>query len=368
MEQSNPKPLVFKGRGTDSNVVGRFEKMMRHSEDDGWGNLDEELPPLRTEVGIDSARSIISYNQSPDIPFDRGINSYRGCEHGCVYCYARPSHAYLGLSPGLDFESKLFFKPDAAALLRKELAQPFYRCDTIVLGSNTDSYQPIEREHRITRQILEVLWETRHPTAIITKTAMIERDLDILVPMAQAGLLRAAVSITTLDRTLARTLEPRAAAPQRRMETVSTLAAAGIPTTVMVAPIIPALNDTELETIIEQAELSGAKAVHYVLLRLPLELTELFESWLHQHVPLKANHVMSLIRQSRGGKTYDSAFGQRMKGQGLFADIISQRFKLTIKRQGLNREQTQLDTQQFIPPEKSARIRSTPQLDLFANL
>ncbi len=368
MAQLNSKPLIFKGRGTASNAVGRFEKMARLGEDDGWGALDDELPALRTEVGVDNARSIISYNQSPDIPFDRSINPYRGCEHGCVYCYARPSHAYLGLSPGLDFESKLFFKPDAAKLLRQELAKPGYQCDTIVLGSNTDPYQPIEREHRITRQILEVLWETRHPTAIITKSAMIERDLDILVPMAHAGLLRAAVSITTLNRTLARTLEPRAAAPQRRMETVSSLAAAGIPMTVMVAPIIPALNDAELETIIKQAALSGAKAVHYALLRLPLELTDLFESWLQQHVPLKANHVMSLIRQSRGGKTYDSAFGQRMKGQGLFADIISQRFKLTIKRQGLNREQSKLDTQQFIPPAKTAKTGPTPQLDLFTKL
>lgn len=365
MEQFNSKPLIFKGRGTASNAVGRFEKMTRQTEDDGWGNLDEELPPLCTEVGLDSARSIISYNQSPDIPFDRGINPYRGCEHGCVYCYARPSHAYLGLSPGLDFESKLFFKPDAVELLRKELAKPSYRCDTIVLGSNTDPYQPIEREYRITRQILEVLWETRHPTAIITKSAMIERDLDILVPMAQAGLLRAAVSITTLDRTLARTLEPRAAAPQRRMEAVARIAAAGIPTTVMVAPIIPALNDAELETIIEQAALAGAKAAHYVLLRLPLELTELFESWLNQHVPLKASHVMSLIRQSRGGKTNDPAFGRRMKGQGLFADMIAQRFKLALKRHSLNRDHTRLDSTQFTAPVKPDKISTAPQLDLF---
>lgn len=361
------KPLIFKGRGTASNTEGRFEDFKRETMDDGWGSLDLELPPLRTQVSVDQAKSIISYNQSPDIPFDRSINPYRGCEHGCVYCYARPSHAYLGLSPGLDFESKLFIKPNAAELLRKELAKPGYQCATIVLGGNTDPYQPIERQHRLTRQILEVLWETRHPVAIITKSGLIERDLDILTQMAQANLVRAAVSITTLDRQLSRTLEPRAAAPQRRIEAVATLAQAGIPTTVMVAPVIPALNDSEMETIMQHAADAGALSAHYVLLRLPLELVELFENWLHLHVPLKAEHVLSLIKQSRGGKAYDATFHSRMRGKGLFADMIAQRFKLAAKRLNLERS-TRLDKSQFTPPEKNGVQQSSvdgPQLALF---
>jgi DNA repair photolyase len=354
------KPLIFKGRGTASNADRRFEDFKREVEDDGWGNLDLDLPPLRTEVAIDSAKTIISYNQSPDIPFDRSINPYRGCEHGCVYCYARPSHAYLGLSPGLDFESKLLIKPNAAALLRQELAKPGYQCATIALGSNTDPYQPIEREHRLTRQILEVLWETRHPVAIITKSGMIERDLDILSKMAEANLVRAAVSITTLDRKLARTLEPRAAAPQRRLEAVATLAQAGIPTTVMVAPVIPALNDSEMEHILEAAADAGARSAHYVLVRLPLELVELFENWLQQHVPMKAAHVMSLLRQSRGGKEYEAAFHSRMRGKGLFADMLAQRFRLAARRLKLENS-SMLDTRKFAPPRKP----DMPQMSLF---
>ena len=342
---------MFKGRGTASNLVGRFEQLGRELCDDGWGGLDEELPPLRTEVTIDTARSIISYNDSPDIPFDRSINAYRGCEHGCVYCYARPSHAYLGLSPGLDFESRLFVKPAAAPLLRKELAKPGYRCAPIALGSNTDPYQPIEREYRVTRQILEVLWECRHPVTIVTKSALIERDLDILAPMAAQGLVQAAISITTLDRALARTLEPRAAAPQRRLETLARLAQAGIPTAVMTAPIIPALNDSAMESILEAARKAGATSAGYVLLRLPRELVGLFEEWLALHAPLKAAHVMSLVRQSRGGKEYDSAFGSRMRGKGLFAEMIAQRFRLAVKRLGLS-SHSSLDISQFRPPPK----------------
>jgi DNA repair photolyase len=356
------KPLVFKGRGTASNAVGRFEDFKRELDDDGWGSLDLDLPPLRTEVNIDSAKSIISYNQSPDIPFDRSINPYRGCEHGCVYCYARPSHAYLGLSPGLDFESKLFIKPDAAALLRRELAKPGYQCAPIVLGSNTDPYQPIERKHRLTRQILEVLWETRHPVAIITKSGMVERDLDILSQMAQANLAKVAVSVTTLDRHLARTLEPRAAAPQRRIEAIAALAQAGIPTTVMVAPVIPGLNDSELEAILQASAEAGARAAHYILLHLALELVELFENWLQQHVPLKAAHVMSLLKQSHGGKADETAFHSRMRGKGLFADIIAQRFKLAAKRLQLGRS-VALDTSQFIPPQNPKK--AVPQMSLF---
>jgi DNA repair photolyase len=345
------KPLLFKGRGSASNEVGRFEKLGREVCDDGWGAMDEEAPPLRTEVNIDTTRSIISYNDSPDIPYDRSINAYRGCEHGCVYCYARPSHAYLGLSPGLDFESKLFVKPQAAELLRKELAMPGYRCAPIALGSNTDPYQPIEREYRVTRQILEVLAQCRHPVTIVTKSAMIERDLDILAPMAAQGLIQAAISITTLDRTLARKLEPRAAAPQRRLETIAVLAQAGIPTSVMTAPIIPALNDSEMESILEASKEAGATSAGYVLLRLPLELVGLFEEWLALNAPLKATHVMSLLRQSRGGKAYDSAFGSRMRGNGLFAEMIAQRFRLAVKRLGLSMH-TPLDTAQFRPPPK----------------
>jgi DNA repair photolyase len=356
------KPLVFKGRGTASNTVGRFEDFTREMDDDGWGNLDLELPPLRTEVRIDTSKSIRSYNQSPDIPYDRSINPYRGCEHGCVYCYARPSHAYLGLSPGLDFESKLFMKPDAAALLRQELAKPGYQCAPIALGSNTDPYQPVERKHRLTRQILEVLWETRHPVTIITRSGLIERDLDILSQMAQANLVKAAVSVTTLDRQLARTMEPRAPAPQRRLEAIAALAQAGIPTTVMVAPVIPALNDSEIETILEAAAEAGAKTGYYVFLRLPRELVELFENWLQQHVPLKAAHVMSLIKQSRGGKEYEAEFHSRMRGKGLFADMIRQRFKLAVKRLDME-HRTVLDTSQFTPPEMTKN--ATPQMGLF---
>lgn len=355
MGTSNDKPLVFKGRGTASNSVGRFEQYGREASDDGWGSLDAEPPPLRTAVTLDSTRSILTFNSSPDIPYDRSINAYRGCEHGCVYCYARPSHAYLGLSPGLDFESRLFAKPDAAQLLKKELAKPGYQCAPIALGSNTDPYQPIEREHRITRQILEVLWECRHPVTIVTKSALIERDLDILAAMAEHNLVHAAVSVTTLDRTLARKLEPRAAAPQRRLETIARLAQAGIPTAVMTAPIIPALNDSEMESILEAAHAGGATSAGYVLLRLPLELVALFEQWLQLHAPLKAAHVMSLVRQSRGGKEYDADFATRMTGSGQFAHMLAQRFKLATRRLHMDRhEEAPLATALFHPPQQTA--------------
>jgi DNA repair photolyase len=360
LDNPDSKPLVFKGRGTASNAVGRFEQLGREDFDDGWGESDDETPPLRTEVTIDTARSIISYNTSPDIPYDRSINAYRGCEHGCVYCYARPSHAYLGLSPGLDFESRLFVKPDAAALLRAELAKPGYLCAPIALGSNTDPYQPIEREYRVTRQILEVLWEYRHPVTIVTKSSLIERDLDLLGLMAERGLVQAAVSVTTLDRTLARTMEPRATAPQRRLQTVAALAQAGIPTAVMVAPVIPALNDSEMENILQAAKAAGASSAGYVLIRLPRELGELFEDWLNLHTPLKAAHVMSLIRQSRGGKEYDSNFGSRMRGSWQFAELIAQRFRLAVKKLELDRWE-RLDIAQFTPPAKAP----DPQMELF---
>jgi DNA repair photolyase len=326
------KPLVYKGRGSVSNATGRFEKQHSEAADDGWGSLDAEPAPLKTEVIIDSSKSLINYNDSPDLPFDRSINPYRGCEHGCIYCFARPTHAYLGFSPGLDFESRILMKPDAARLLRKELSKKNYHCAPLALGTNTDPYQPLERQHRLMRQILEVLAETHHPVSIVTKSSLIEPDFDLLTAMAEQDLVSVYLSITTLDRNMARTLEPRAAAPQRRLETVAKLHAAGIPVGVMVAPIIPALNDHEMENIVKAAHAAGAASAEYILLRLPLEVADLFEEWLRHNYPLKADHVLNLIRQSRGGKSYDPAFHQRMCGTGSYAELIGQRFRLISKR------------------------------------
>ena len=351
---------IHKGRGAASNVNSRFDAQERESFDDGWGSLDEEAPPLRTEVAIDATRKVITYNDSPDIPFDRTINPYRGCEHGCIYCYARPSHAYLGLSPGLDFESRLQAKPDAPEILRRELAKPGYRCAPIALGMNTDAYQPIERKYRITRGILEVLAEMRHPVTMVTKSALVERDIDLLAQMAIQRLTSVYVTLTTLDRSIARRLEPRAAAPERRLETIRRLAEAGIPTGVMVAPVIPALTDHDMERILELAAAAGGGGAGYVLLRLPHEVAPLFEEWLQRHYPLKAEHVLSLIRQSRGGKAYDATFHTRMKGEGLFAELIARRFKLACERLGLNRNRNTLDCSLFTPPAPSS-----PQLPLF---
>jgi len=365
LDNPDIKPLHFKGRGATSNAVGRFERMGREQHDDGWGSLDEELPPLRTEVAIDASRSVIAYNTSPDLPFERSINPYRGCEHGCIYCYARPSHAWLGLSPGLDFESRLLAKPDAPALLRKELSKPGYRCKPIALGVNTDAYQPIEREYRITRGILEVLAECNHPVSLVTKSALVERDIDILAPMAAQGLALVFVTITTLDRKLARTLEPRAAVPERRLETLRRLAEAGIPTGVMTAPVIPSLNDSEMENILEAASRAGARQAGYVMLRLPHELAALFEDWLRLHYPLKADHVLSLIRQSRGNKDYDAAFHTRMKGQGIFAELIARRFRLACQRLGLNVGREKLDSLIFRPHEHNKESGREKQLELF---
>jgi DNA repair photolyase len=354
------RPLVFKGRGAGSNESGRFESHQHVDIDDGWGSLDAEPEPLRTEVILDDTRSIINWVKSPDIPFDRSINPYRGCEHGCIYCFARPSHTYLGYSAGLDFESRLLVKPDAATLLRKELAKPGYVCQPMALGTNTDPYQPIEREYRITRQVLEVLAEHKHPLSIVTKSASVERDIDILAPMAREGLAKVFISITTFDRSLSRLLEPRAAAPERRLETIRRLHDAGIPVGVMTAPIIPVLTDSEMETILERAAEAGASSAGYVLLRLPLEVTPLFEEWLKLHHPMKADHVMSIVRQSREGKTNDAQFFSRMRGKGLFADMIAQRFKLVTKRLGLNLQRHALNTNLF-----SAPTRKNSQLDLF---
>ncbi|QSA99723.1 PA0069 family radical SAM protein [Methylomonas sp. EFPC1] len=351
-----PKPLIYKGRASISNTVGRFEKLNRQAEDDGWGCLDAALPPLPTEVIIDSSKSVITYNDSPDIPFDRSINPYRGCEHACIYCFARPTHAYLGYSAGLDFESKILVKPDAARLLREELAKRNYRCAPLALGTNTDPYQPLERQQRIMRQILEVLSETRHPVSIVTKSALIERDIDLLAPMAGQGLVSVYLSITTLDRTLARTLEPRAAAPQRRLEAVARLREAGIPIGVMVAPLIPVLTDYELESIVSAAHKAGAQSVQYILLRLPLETADLFAEWLQQNYPLKAEHVMNRVRDSRGGKAYDAAFHQRQTGGGSYADLLAQRFKLITRKLELTGSLPALRSDLFRPPNLGGQL------------
>ena len=343
-----------KGRGAVGNASGRFESEVRVAFDDGWGSLDEEPLPLDTTYTRDSARSIIARNDSPDIPFDRSINPYRGCEHGCIYCFARPTHAYLGLSPGLDFESRIFVKEDAAALLRAELTKPGYSCETIALGANTDPYQPIERKLEITRRILEVLREFRHPVGIVTKSALVARDIDILAEMARDRLAMVSVSLTTLDRTLARKMEPRAATPERRLETIAALAAAGIPVSVLTSPMIPALNDMEMESLLEAAAERGAKGAGYTLLRVPLEIKELFEDWLATHAPNKAKHVMSLLRDTHGGKPYVSQWGTRMRGTGAYAEMLRLRFERACHRLKLNERRGlwRLDTAQFRPPPR----------------
>ncbi|OAI25930.1 PA0069 family radical SAM protein [Methylomonas koyamae] len=350
------KPLIYKGRASISNAAGRFEKQSGQAEDDGWGSLDDELPPLPTEIVADASKSLITYNDSPDIPFDRSINPYRGCEHGCIYCFARPTHAYLGYSPGLDFETKILVKDDAVELLRAELGKRSYRCAPLALGTNTDPYQPLERQQRIMRGILEVLAETRHPVSIVTKSALIERDIDILAEMAKQGLASVCLSVTTLDRSLARTLEPRASAPQRRLDAVARLSEAGVPVGVMVAPLIPVLTDHELERIAAAARAAGALSAEYILLRLPLETAELFEEWLQLHYPLKAEHVMNRVRDSRGGKAYDAAFHQRLRGSGSYADLIAQRFALVRKKLGLDRSLPALRSDLFRKPDPSGQM------------
>lgn len=361
----NEKPLIYKGRAASSNMVSRFDPHTRESLDDGWGSLDEEAPPLRTEVMLDASRSVINYIQSPDLPFDRTLNPYRGCEHGCIYCYARPTHAYLGMSPGLDFESRLLMKADAVALLKKELAHPKYQCKPIALGMNTDGYQPIEREYQLTRQIIQVLSESNHPFSLVTKSSLVERDIDLIAPMAAKRLASIYVSITTLDRQVARRLEPRAAAPERRFETLRKLSEAGIPTGVMVAPVIPALTDCDMEQILEKAHEAGARKAGYVFLRLPHELSDLFQEWLQQYFPLKAQHVMSIVRQSRGGKDYHSEFGQRMRGEGIFADLLAHRFKLSCHKLGMSGERTGFCTDLFSVPAAWQATANHPQLALF---
>ena len=349
-----------RGRGAVSNASSRYESRVSEAADDGWSCDDATPPTLRTTVTAEKARVIITRNDSPDVGFDRSINPYRGCEHGCIYCYARPAHAYMGLSPGLDFESKIFFKPGAGKLLESELSKPNYSPATVHIGGNTDPYQPQERTLRVTREVLEVMSRFRHPMSIITKSALITRDIDLLAPMGEAGFARAAVSITTLDRKLARTMEPRAATPERRLEAVRRLTAAGLPTMVMFAPVIPGLNDHELEAVLQGAAEAGAFSAGYVALRLPLEIKDLFREWLTANVPDRASRVMSLVRQMRGGKDYDAQWGQRMRGEGPIADVIAQRFKIARRRFGLDRPLPPLDVSQFkVPP------RAGDQGDLF---
>ncbi|NKN38524.1 PA0069 family radical SAM protein [Agrobacterium sp. a22-2] len=341
-----------RGRGAGLNPSGRFEPTERTTFDDGWTTL-EDMPPFRTEVQVEKPRSIISRNESPDIPFDRSLNPYRGCEHGCIYCFARPTHSYMGLSAGLDFEAKLFAKPDAPKLLERELSKPGYKPRTLAIGTNTDPYQPIEREWRIMRQVLEVLNKANHPVAIVTKSALVMRDIDILASMAERGLAKVAVSVTTLDRKLARTMEPRASTPSRRLEAVKALSEAGIPTGVLMAPVIPALNDHEIERVLDSAKAAGAVEAGYVILRLPLEVSPLFRDWLLQNYPDRYRHVMSLVRSMRGGKDYDAEFGKRMKGAGPYAWQISRRFEMATKRLGLVRRSMQLRDDLFVPPNHS---------------
>jgi DNA repair photolyase len=339
-----------RGRGARSNAAGRFEAYAREAFDDGWTEAGEAAPKLATVVLKDASRSIISKNNSPDIAFDQSINTYRGCEHGCVYCYARPSHAYWGYSPGLDFESVIFSKPDAPALLEEAFNRPSYRPKPIMIGANTDAWQPVERELELTRNILKVFARYKHPVSFITKSALVLRDLDILGPMAQQGLARGAISLTTLDRKLARDMEPRAAAPHRRLETIRQLNEAGVPVTVMMAPIIPALNDHEIEGLLEAAAKAGASGAGYVLLRLPMEIKDLFVDWLAEKRPDAAARVMSLIRQMRDGRDYDSAWATRGRGTGPLAGLISQRFAAAIKRHKLNQRSRTMDYAQFERP------------------
>jgi len=378
----SPRPnLARKGRGAASNRAGRFEPGERPLEADGWdetssgnegesftgltfkgvalnlspkpmpkGGDEDELPPLKTQVALDTARSIISRNNSPDIPFDQSINPYRGCEHGCIYCYARPTHAYLGHSPGLDFETKLYMKADGAKLLEKELRKPGYKPNVIALGANTDCYQPIEKRYGITREVLHVLSAYNHPVGITTKSANVCRDIDILAPMAAKGLAKVYISVTTLDRELARVMEPRASTPPKRIEAIKRLSEAGIPVGVSVAPIIPGLTDHEIEAIIETAAGAGATSVNWTLLRLPLEIKDLFREWLEEHHPLKAKRVLDLMRECRDGALYKAEFGERMKGSGPYAALIRQRVVAMAKKLGLNNYRWDVDASQFKAP------------------
>lgn len=354
-------PDAIRGRGARSNAVGRYESEQRLTVDDGWGGPEEwqgQGRAIRTQVSVDSSRSIIARNNSPDLGFDRSINPYRGCEHGCIYCFARPSHAYLGLSPGLDFETQLFMKPEAARLLEAELRRPGYDCRTIAMGTNTDPYQPLEREHGITRSVLQVLQRFNHPVGIVTKSDLIRRDIDILSDMATRGLAKVAVSVTTLDAGLARRMEPRASTPRKRLGAVRALSDAGVPVGVLAAPMIPSLNEPELERILEASRDAGATEAGYIMLRLPLEIADLFGEWLEDEAPNQASRIMKLVREMRGGRAYDARFGLRMTGTGPYAALVAKRFRVATARLGLNARRLRLDPSQFaVPPAPGDQLR-----------
>jgi DNA repair photolyase len=355
-------PPGFKARGARSRVAGRFESVARDAFDDGWTADDEPAAPLDTRIAEERVRSLIQRNASPDLPFELSVNPYRGCEHGCIYCYARPAHAYLELSPGLDFESRLFAKLNAAEVLRAEIGRRGYVCSPIAIGANTDCYQPAERRYGITRKLIEVLAECDHPLTMVTKSALVERDLDLLGPMGRANLAKVFVTVTTLDRGLARRLEPRAPAPQRRLETIRALAAAGVPVGVMMAPVIPALNDTSIEESLAAAAQAGATMAGYQMLRLPNELKALFREWLATHVPQRAAHVMSLVHQLRDGRDNDPRFGTRMTGTGNYAELVAKRFELACRKNGLNGEargqapRRELDCGRFRRPNPAGQM------------
>ncbi len=358
MNGSQPNRI---GRGALSNPPDRYAATHAVVEDDGWGSLDAPLPHLETVVRPEPAKSIITRNDSPDVPFDQSINPYRGCEHGCIYCFARPAHAYVNLSPGLDFETRLFYKQDAALRLREELSRPRYRCSPIALGTNTDPYQPIERQHRVTRSILELMVECDHPVSIVTKSAMVLRDLDLLVPLARRGLARVYLSVTTLDPDLKRRMEPRAASPQARLAAVRELSRAGVPVGVMYAPVIPAINDHELESVVEAAAAAGAGSMAYILLRLPREVRDLFYEWVETHFPDRLTRVRNRMREMRGGRDSDPRFGSRMRGSGPWAELLKARFETACRRAGLPRQEGRpLDTRSFRPPRPKSG-----QLDLW---
>ena len=347
---TRPPRHLHKGRGATLSPANRYADYAAEEIDDGWDNLEQPPAAPATILAVDASRRVITYNDSPDVGFDRSINPYRGCEHGCVYCFARPTHAWLGLSPGLDFETRIFHKPDAPEQLRRELAARDYRCAPLALGINTDAYQPSERKLGLTREIVRILVETRHPFSVVTKSALIERDIDLLASAAARRQFEAAVSITTLDARLARRMEPRAASPARRLQTIRALSAAGIPVTVLVAPLIPVLTDSELEAILAEARAGGARDAGYVLLRLPHELKEMFRDWLGKQAPLKAAHVMNRLRDCRGGRDYEARFGERMRGTGVFADLIRKRFRLAYERLGFEAT-PDMDCDSFAPPE-----------------
>ncbi len=363
-----PVTLLRKGRGAVSNIAHRFESVVRERDGDAVeaervvaaDGDDEVLPALATSTAFETAKSLITYNDSPDIGFDRSINPYRGCEHGCIYCFARPTHSFLNLSPGLDFETKLVAKRNAVELLLRELAAPTYRPEVLALGVITDAYQPIERELGLTRGVVEILTRTRHPFGLITKSSLIERDIDLLAPAAADGVVAATISLTTLDHSLSRILEPRAASPARRLRTVRTLSAAGIPVTVNVAPIIPFINEPEIEHVLEAAADAGAWQAHYTVLRLPWEVAPLFMQWLEAHFPDRKERVMNRVREMRGGKNYESQFGKRMTGEGTWASLIRQRFHKAVTRLHLDREVPPFRNDLFVAPRSA-----TPQLDLF---